>query len=94
MSRADVPLAGLRIIDWTTVLAMPTAMHIMADMGAEVIKLESHTVARTAMGVYPDNDPGPEPWKSNLESSFNGLNRSKLSIILEPKASCPPSGAA
>jgi benzylsuccinate CoA-transferase BbsF subunit len=76
-------LSGLRIIDSTAVLAMPTAMHIMADMGAEVIKVESHTVPRTAMGIYPDNDPGPDPW--NRESSFHGLNRSKLGLTLNYK---------
>ncbi|MCZ6535382.1 MAG: CoA transferase, partial [Chloroflexi bacterium] len=64
------PLAGLRIIDSTTMVAMPTGLHIMADMGAEVIKVETHTLFRTeaARLLYADNDPGDEPW--NRDGSF------------------------
>ena len=79
------PLSGLRIIDSTTMVAMPTALHIMADMGAEVIKIETHTMFRLeGSGLYyADNDPGDEPW--NRDGSFNALNRSKLSLTLDLK---------
>ncbi|MBM3924539.1 MAG: CoA transferase [SAR202 cluster bacterium] len=79
------PLAGLRIIDSNTMVAMPTGMHILADMGAEVVKVDSHTVFRTeeARVIYADNDPGDQPW--NREGSFNTLQRSKLGVTLNLK---------
>ena len=79
------PLAGLRIIDSTTMVAMPMALHIMADMGAEVIKVETHTLFRTeaARLLYADNEPGDEPW--NRDGSFNTLQRSKLGVTLNLK---------
>ena len=79
------PLAGLRIIDSTTMVAMPMALHIMADMGAEVIKVETHTLFRTeaARLLYADNEPGEDPW--NRDGSFNTLQRSKLGVTLNLK---------
>ena len=76
-------LAGLRIIDSTTAVAMPTAMHIMADLGAEIIKVESHTLTRDETGPYADNDPGDEPW--NRDASFQHLHRGKYSLTLNLK---------
>ena len=79
------PLDGLRIIDSTTMVAMPTTTHIMAEMGAEVIKVDSHTLFRTESDriLYADNDPGEQPW--NREGSFNALQRSKLGVTLNLK---------
>ena len=82
----DGPLSGLRIIDSTTVLAMPTAMYIMADMGAEVVKVESHTRGRGGGGQvsYADNIvPSQGHW--NKDGSFHALHRSKLGITLDYK---------
>ena len=57
----------------------------MADMGAEVIKVETHTLFRTeaARLLYADNNPGDEPW--NRDGSFNALQRSKLGVTLNLK---------
>jgi crotonobetainyl-CoA:carnitine CoA-transferase CaiB-like acyl-CoA transferase len=62
-------LNGLRILDFTWVLAGPYATRILADFGAEVIKVQSQKTSR-----------GPE---SNLAGYFNTWNRNKRSITLD-----------
>ena len=80
----DGPLAGVRLIDSSTMVAMPTAMRIMAEMGAQVIKVESHTLRRGEAGIFADNEPGDEPW--NRDGNFNTLQHSKLGVTLNLKA--------
>jgi crotonobetainyl-CoA:carnitine CoA-transferase CaiB-like acyl-CoA transferase len=62
-------LSGLRILDFTWLLAGPYATRILADFGAEVIKVQSR---RTSGGV-----------ESNLTGFFNHWNRNKQSITLD-----------
>lgn len=62
-------LAGIRILDFTWVLAGPFATRILADFGAEVIKVQSLKTAKS-----------PE---SNLNGYFNTWNRNKRSITLD-----------
>jgi crotonobetainyl-CoA:carnitine CoA-transferase CaiB-like acyl-CoA transferase len=75
----DGALAGLRIIDLGWAMAGPQATRILADFGAEVIKVESR--ARPDMGrvVF-----GPHVGERGLETSgyFNNFNRNKLGITL------------
>ena len=61
-------LNGLRILDFTWVLAGPYATRILADLGAEVIKIQSQ---KTSSGA-----------ESNLTGYFNAWNRNKRSITL------------
>ena len=72
------PLTGIRVIDSTTMVAMPTATHILGDMGAEVIKIENHLSPRGEAGTFPDNDPGVR--SLDREGNFNAVQRSKLGI--------------
>ena len=84
VSVMDGPLSGLRVIDSTTVYAMPTAMYMLGDMGAEVIKVENPAASRArAASVFPDNDPGEKSW--NRDGGFHRLHRSKYSIALNLK---------
>ncbi len=62
-------LKGLRILDFTWVLAGPYATRILADFGAEVIKVQSK---KTAGGA-----------ESNLTGYFSHWNRNKRSITLD-----------
>jgi crotonobetainyl-CoA:carnitine CoA-transferase CaiB-like acyl-CoA transferase len=80
------PLDGVRVLDCGHVFAVPYACGLMADLGAEVIKIEGPgrlDITRDSpfAGVHADNDPGPDPW--NRTSSFNLINRGKKSLALD-----------
>ncbi|MBI2171857.1 MAG: CoA transferase [Chloroflexi bacterium] len=83
MSR--LPLEGIRIIDSTYVVAMPYAMGMATDLGAEVIKVEGPAHVDTTRGVGnnngPDGVPGPDSW--NRAVGFNQMNRGKRSLTLD-----------
>ena len=80
------PLAGIRVVDLSRVFAMPYCGAYLADLGAEVIKVETHhnqfvDTTRTLNGPYPDNDPGVNYWERG--GTFQTLNRGKLSLTLD-----------
>ena len=68
-------LAGLRIIDLSRVLGGPYATQILADHGAEVIKVEPPSGDETRTW-------GP-PFDGDTASYFLGVNRNKLGIALD-----------
>jgi crotonobetainyl-CoA:carnitine CoA-transferase CaiB-like acyl-CoA transferase len=75
-------LDGIRIIDLTMVFAGPVATKILAELGAEVIKIESwqRPDVFTRANVYPENIPGNDPW--NRGCLFHSLNVGKRAISL------------
>ncbi len=82
----DLPLANIRVLDLSRVFAMPYAGAYMADLGAEVIKVDScqaqfMDTTRTLNGPYPGNDPGENHW--NRAGTFQTLNRGKRSVTLD-----------
>ena len=81
-----LPLEGIRIIDSSYVFAMPYAAGLLADLGAEVIKIEGPgridlTRDSAQTGMHADNEPGADPW--NRTASFNMINRGKKSLVLD-----------
>jgi crotonobetainyl-CoA:carnitine CoA-transferase CaiB-like acyl-CoA transferase len=70
------PLAGYRIIDCSQIVSGPMAATMLADQGAEVIKVES-----------PGGDPvrALGPRKGDLSSMFIAVNRGKQGICLDLK---------
>jgi benzylsuccinate CoA-transferase BbsF subunit len=80
-ARPDLPLSGVRVIDLTWVGAGPFTTKVLADFGAEVVKIESTT--------RPDQLRRAEPLagKGGLEESgyFANRNSNKKSITLNIK---------
>ena len=75
------PLAGIRVLDLTNVLAGPFACHQLAHMGAEVIKVE--TVGRGDLARQLGADP--ELNARGMGVSFLAQNAGKKSVTLNLK---------
>ena len=69
------PLLGLRILDLTRLLPGPLGTMLMADMGADVIKIEDPK-APDYVRVYP-------PHVNGESANYMALNRSKRSVLLD-----------
>jgi len=76
------PLDGLRVLDLTQVLSGPYTTMLLADMGADVIKVEPPTgdVARL-WGPFPQGAAGGSPYGGY----FASINRNKRSVTLDLK---------
>jgi len=78
----SLALEGVRILDLTFVWAGPTATMLLADLGAEVIKIES--LARWDMrGPLPPPVQDGEPRRWQGRGGFHTRNRNKLGITLD-----------
>ena len=77
----NAPLSGVRIVEMGQLIAIPWAMKMLADMGAQVIRLESCERLESYRGdsVYL-NDISGEFW--NRGANFYEQNRNKLGITL------------
>jgi CoA:oxalate CoA-transferase len=68
---------GLRVLDFSTTIAGPHCSRMLADMGAEVIKIEP-----------PDGETmrSRPPLRNNFSSVFGQLNAGKKSLVLDLKS--------
>ena len=69
---------GLRVLDFSTTIAGPHCTRMLADMGAEVIKIE--TTEGETMRTRP-------PVRNNCSTAFGQLNIGKNSLVLDLKSS-------
>lgn len=70
------PLEGLRVLDFTRVLAGPLATALLADLGAEVIKVEP---------PQGDDYRAIGPMRNGQSALFTVMNRNKKSLVLDLK---------
>src|SRR5215813_7121524 len=71
------PLAGIRIIDLTSMLSGPWATMILADQGADVIKVEEPSQG--------DHTRSYGNKRNGFSASFLNLNRNKRSVAIDLK---------
>jgi crotonobetainyl-CoA:carnitine CoA-transferase CaiB-like acyl-CoA transferase len=74
VSGSPGPLAGIRVLDLATMLAGPYAATLLGDLGADVIKVESH---------YGDESRHLGPERDGQRAPFVSLNRNKRGIVLD-----------
>jgi crotonobetainyl-CoA:carnitine CoA-transferase CaiB-like acyl-CoA transferase len=75
------PLLGIRVVEICNVAAGPYCSMLLADLGADVIKIESPGTGDTLRSWPPHT--GPED--DRLSENFASLNRNKRSVVLDLK---------
>lgn len=80
----ETPLAGIRILDLTRVLAGPFCTMMLSDLGAEVIKVENPAVGDETRHFKTPGREGESPY-------FMAINRNKKSLAID---FTKPEGAA
>ncbi|MBW7967180.1 CaiB/BaiF CoA-transferase family protein, partial [Bradyrhizobium sp. BR 10261] len=76
-SSSAQPLSGVRVIDFTQVMLGPSATQVLADYGADVIKIERPGAGDLSRSSIPDDPDGLD------NPVFRSLNRNKRSIALD-----------
>ena len=76
LNEKDLPLAGVKVLEFCTVAAGPFCGMLLADMGADVVKIEP-----------PDGDTLRQwpPISAGFSENFASLNRNKRSVVLNLK---------
>jgi len=72
----DLPLAGIRVIDFTQVMMGPVCTQMLGDYGADVIKIERAGAGDLSRSTFPPQDGIDNP-------VFCSLNRNKRSVALD-----------
>ena len=75
-ANASGPLSGMVVLDLTQILAGPMCTMVLADMGADVIKIEKPN------GGDDNRRMGP-PFVKDWSAGFLAVNRNKRSLVLD-----------
>src|SRR6478672_163601 len=76
MRNAAAPLAGVKVVEFCSVASGPFCGQLLADMGAEVVKVEPPE--GDALRQWP-------PITQGFSENFASLNRNKKSVVLDLK---------
>ncbi|KAK7536209.1 CoA-transferase [Phyllosticta citribraziliensis] len=79
------PLAGLKVLDLSRILAAPFCTQILADYGADVIKVEQRGTGDDSRQWTVSGEAGKWKTKGPMSFYFNAINRNKRSITLDLK---------
>lgn len=77
------PLAGIRVLDLSRILAGPWASQTLADLGAEVIKIERPGRGDDTRGWGPPFADTPESGDMPVSAYFLSANRNKQSVAVD-----------
>lgn len=77
------PLAGLRVLDMTRVVAGPYAGQILADLGADVVKVERRGEGDDARHVGPPWMRDRDGQATDTSTYFQAVNRNKRSVTVD-----------
>ena len=77
MAEAAKPLANIKVLDLTQALSGPFASQLLADLGADVVKVEST--------AHSDNTRGVHPFIDDVSHYFVAINHDKRSLSLDLK---------
>lgn len=82
-SNSKSALSGIKVLDLSRVLAGPWATQILADLGAEVIKIERPGAGDDTRSWGPPWMPNPDGMPSNIASYYLCANRNKKSVTID-----------
>ncbi|MCP4335315.1 MAG: CoA transferase [Gammaproteobacteria bacterium] len=77
------PLQGFRVLDLSRILAGPWASQMLADLGAEVIKIERPGSGDDTRGWGPPYMPDESAEATTESAYFHGANRGKQSLCID-----------
>jgi crotonobetainyl-CoA:carnitine CoA-transferase CaiB-like acyl-CoA transferase len=77
------PLAGIRVLDLSRILAGPWASQMLADLGAEVIKIERPGSGDDTRSWGPPYMPDQKGGATTESAYFHGTNRGKQSVCID-----------
>ena len=79
-----LPLEGIRVVSLENIVQLPWTTMVLADMGAEVVRVESLSRLDTRrFRPFPENDPGQRFWDRSGWHHYSGRNKQSVTLDLQ-----------